>query len=226
MRIMNLVSENIEIFTDKKALFERTFVKNAFLKKMHEKCINLDRNPLLDITKVLIEQDIHLSDLVQKASDTLGFTFEPEEGDEGASSRLKELSSSFRIVRDGSSFSSFKSQFKLPAILQSKDADKLSHLCRGFYTTNNMFQTGFTKVIKAEDFDVQLKVEEHSAQVTMKIENESGQVLVTQKDLMKGNSGIIDIPKGTLATISYPVYSNKLFQIGCSRCDEVKMETE
>jgi hypothetical protein len=34
MRIMNLVNENIEIFTDKKALFERTFVKNAFLKKM------------------------------------------------------------------------------------------------------------------------------------------------------------------------------------------------
>jgi len=62
-------------------------------------------------------------------------------------------------VKDGTKFTSFISQFKLPAILSSKDADKLKHLAHSFSTGINKFNTGFKKVIRADQFDILLKVD-------------------------------------------------------------------
>jgi len=43
---------------------------------------------------------------------------------------------------------------------------------------------------------------------------------------MKGNPGQITIPKGSYATISYPVFPNKVFEMGTTLTEEVIFKTE
>lgn len=124
----------------------------------------------MDLTKQLIELSLYLNDTIQQAKDTLGFEFEENDANE----KLTEIIKDFRIVRDGTKFTSFINQFKLPAILKSKDADKLSHLAHSFSTGTIKFKNSFKKVIRADEFDVLLKVNEHTSACTMRIETEKG----------------------------------------------------
>ena len=53
----------------------------------------------------------------------------------------------YKIIEDGTEFTTFLSKIKLQILLESQDAKKIQHLARSYATDENMYEVKFKKTV-------------------------------------------------------------------------------
>ena len=66
----------------------------------------------------------------------------------------------FKLIEEGSEFTTFLSNQRFKAILTSSDAKKIYHIARNYRTDDKKFECKFTKEVTApEDKDLVIKID-------------------------------------------------------------------
>ena len=111
----------------------------------------------------------------------------------------------FKLVEEGSEFTTFLSNQRFKAILTSSDANKIYHIARNYRTDDKKFECKFTKEVTATDKDLVIKIDGMTSKDLIQLKKEGTQVLADGGSFKSGRKLLLQVPRGTTASIEYPV---------------------
>ena len=135
----------------------------------------------------------------------------------------------FRIVEEGSMFSSFIGKIKLKAMLESEiDSKKVSHISKQHRTLAHKFTTSFKRKIEAKDESMRINVNKNTSTELIRVIHQDGRMLFVDSGAVKaGKRCTMLLKQGETATLEYPCYPQILQYSGHikTRYDEVLPRT-
>ena len=121
------------------------------------------------------------------------------------SESLKKALNIFKLVEEGTKFSTFMRQERYKAILYSSDAKKIRDVVVPYMTDARMYKTKFCKTVKAEENDLVIKVDHHESNELLQIKNGDTMLLADKGALKSGKTLQMIVKKGDTATVEFPV---------------------